>query len=175
MKDVILYLLYVLMVLAALQDIATLRISNVFPVVLLILFGAWLLANGVPPDIWQNGVVFAVIFGLGIVLFAVRWLGGGDVKLLAASSIWFDLSGGVILLIYVTLCGGVLGLALILGRRMMTTGFRERIGWPGLQVRGPIPYGVAIAAGVIMAIMIHGPNPSGRLVLQDLHLSPSLM
>jgi prepilin peptidase CpaA len=165
MKDVILYMFYAVLVLAALQDLATLKISNIFPALVLVLFCAWLFVNGVPATIWQNGMVFVVTFGIGTLLFAIHWLGGGDVKLLAASSIWFGLSGGLLVLAYVALCGGVLGLALILGRRMTTVRFRRRLGWPGIQIHGPIPYGLAIAAGVMTAIMTHGPNPTGLFVL----------
>jgi prepilin peptidase CpaA len=165
MKDVILYMFYAVLMLAALQDLATLRISNIFPAAVLVLFCAWLFVNGVPATIWQNGIVFAATFGIGVLLFATHWLGGGDVKLLAASSIWFGLSGGLLVLIYVALCGGVLGLVLIFGRRMTTMRFRKRLAWPGLQIHGPIPYGLAIAAGVMTAIMAHGPNPNGVFVL----------
>ena len=42
---------------------------------------------------------------------------------------------------------------------------------PALMPRGPIPYGLAIAAGAAMVMAIHGPNPSGRARLPDLHLS----
>lgn len=161
MKELIPYVFYTMLLLAALQDLAALRISNVFPALALILFVAWLFANGVPATIWQNGIVFAAVFAIGLLLFAIHWLGGGDVKLLAAASIWFDFSGGLLLLIYVALCGGVLGLALILGRRVTTERFRRRSGWPAVQIGGPIPYGVAIAAGVMMTIMVHGANPNG--------------
>jgi prepilin peptidase CpaA len=167
----ILIALYLVLAGAALQDVAMLRISNLFPVTVIILFGAWLFENGIPSSFWQNGVLFLIIFALGLALFAARWLGGGDVKLLAAGALWFDLGGGLALLVYMSLCGGLLSLVLVFGRRLIPAPARDRLGWPGLKPKGPIPYGVAISAGILWALALHGPNPSGTLKLPDLHIS----
>lgn len=171
MNQAILVILYVLLIGAALQDVAMLRISNLFPIALILLFGVWLFANGLPTNVWQNGVLFLIIALLGIALFAARWLGGGDVKLLAAIALWFDLRGGLALFVYMSLAGGLLSLLLVFGRRLIPAAARDRLGWPGLKPKGPIPYGVAIVAGALMAIALQGPNPSGRPKLPDLNLS----
>lgn len=171
MNDTILIILQLLLIGAALQDVAMLRISNLFPIALILLFGAWLYANGVPPSLWQNGVVFLIAAVAGIGLFAVRALGGGDVKLLAAIALWFSLQGGLYLLFYVTFCGGLLSLAFIFARRMVPVGARDRIKWPALKAKGPIPYGIAICGGALFALMLYGPNPNGRPKLPDLHIS----
>lgn len=171
MNDIILIILYVLLAGAALQDVAMLRISNLFPIALILLFGGWLFANGVPGTIWQNGVLFLIIVAFGIALFAARWLGGGDVKLLAAIALWFDLRGGLALFVYMSLFGGLLSLLLVFARRFVPEPARERLGWPGLKPKGPIPYGVAIAAGALLTIALQGPNPSGVPKLPDFKLS----
>lgn len=171
MNEAILITLYLLLAGAAFQDIAALKISNLFPIALMMLFGAWLIANGIPTTLWQNGVLFLVIAALGIALFAARWLGGGDVKLLAAGALWFDLSGGIALFVYMSLCGGLLSLLLVFGRRMIPVAARERLGWPALKARGPIPYGIAISTGILMALALNGPNPSGHGTLPNLDLS----
>lgn len=171
MNQILLTLLSLLLIGAALQDVAMLRISNLFPVALLALFAAWLFANGIPSNIWQNGVLFLIVAVIGIALFAARWFGGGDVKLLAAAAVWFDLNGGLALFVYMSMCGGLISLLLIFGRRMIPAGMRDRLDWPGLKPKGPIPYGVAIAAGALFAVMLQGPNPNGRPHLPDLHLS----
>jgi len=171
MNETILIIVYILLAGAALQDIAALRISNLFPIALILLFGVWLFANGIPANLWQNGLVFLAIAALGIALFAAGWLGGGDVKLLAAGALWFDVRGGLSLFIYMSLCGGLLSLLLVFGRRMIPAAARERLGWPGLKTRGPIPYGIAISTGILLAMALQGPNPSGRSKLTDLNLS----
>jgi prepilin peptidase CpaA len=171
MNQGILIAVYVLLAGAAIQDVASLRISNLFPIVLIALFGLWLYANGVPDSIWKNGLMFLLILAIGIGMFALRWLGGGDVKLLAAGALWFDFQGGISMFVYMCLCGGLLSLFLIFARRMIPAPVRDRLGWPGLKPRGPIPYGIAISVGIVLALLSTGPNPSGRPKLIDLHLS----
>ena len=170
MNQNILIIFNLLLIGAALQDVTMLKISNLFPIALILLFGVWLYANGVPGNLWQNGVMFLIVFAVGIGLFAIRWLGGGDVKLLAATAPWFDLHGGLLLVPYITFCGGLLSLLLIFGRRMIPSGARDRLAWPGLKPKGPIPYGVAICAGALFALALNGPNPNGRPKLPELHL-----
>ena len=171
MNQYILIGFYLILAGAALQDIAMLRISNLFSIALILLFGAWLWSNGLPATLWQNAVLFAVVLLLGLALFAAKWFGGGDVKFLSAGALWFNLQGGLALFVYMTLCGGLLSLLLVIARRMIPAGVRDRLGWPGLQPRGPIPYGVAISFGLLLALALNGANPDGRLRLPDLHMS----
>jgi prepilin peptidase CpaA len=171
MNQALLIGVYLILAGAALQDIAMLRISNLFPLALIALFALWLASNGVPANIWQNGLLFLLISAIGIAMFAAGWLGGGDVKLLAAGAIWFDFRAGLAMFVYMCLCGGLLSLFLIFVRRMIPVSAREGLNWPGLKPRGPIPYGIAISVGILLALIGSGPNPSGRLALPDLHLS----
>ena len=135
---------------AAIQDAISLRISNLLT--LGVLLGAFVAMWLVGPDwpLWQN---FAVLFGLLIVgtpLFATGKMGGGDVKLIAAAGLWFDLRGALLMLAWVLVAGGVLAL-LILAVRLLgwTDSARERVHI--LKRGGGIPYGVAIAAGPLLA------------------------
>lgn len=163
----ILYALYALLTGAALQDLWKLRISNLFPVAILGLFPVWALAAGVERDIWQNALFFTIILAIGTFLFARHWFGGGDVKLLAAVAMWFDLSGGLALLVYVTMGGGLLSLIFIILRRLTPALVRDQSGWAALKRRGPIPYGLAIALGAILCVHFQGVNPSGRPTLPE--------
>ena len=100
-------------------------------------------------DLWQNFVLFAALLAVGTFAFGRGWMGGGDIKLLAASALWFDLSAGWKLLVSIALVGGIEALVIIVLRRLP---------WPdGLRTRalllrrsGPIPYGIAIALGVAL-------------------------
>ncbi|HLZ78709.1 MAG TPA: prepilin peptidase, partial [Sphingomonas sp.] len=145
---------------AAVQDIVTFRISNIFFLLLIALFGAWIVATG-EYDILQNLAVFGVTLGIGTLLFARGWLGGGDVKLLAATALWFNFAQGLGLLAAITLGGGLLALLLVVARRMLPVSLYHRRRWPILQPKGPIPYGLAIAAGAIVASQMTGFHPSG--------------
>ena len=78
--------------------------------------------------------------------------------------------GGLLLVPYITVGGGLLSLLLIFGRRMIPSGVRERLAWPALRPKGPIPYGVAICVGTLFALALNGPNPNGRPKLPELQL-----
>lgn len=160
--QLILYLLSALLIAAAFQDMAKLTIANIFPTLILLLFPVWVAVVGPEADIWMNGVNFLIIFGVGLGLFALKWLGGGDVKLFAATALWFDFSGIVPLVFYVTMAGAGLTVVLALLRRMVPAGVKSRFEWAIFERKGPIPYGVAIAIGAILCIYLQGVNPGGQ-------------
>ena len=96
-------LLTVLLLAAAAEDSVRLRISNV--TVLLVMVTAVIAAVVVGPELalWQNVAVFAALLAVGTLMFAAGKLGGGDVKLLAAVGLWFDLKGALWMLLDVVL------------------------------------------------------------------------
>lgn len=167
MKDVVLLAVSLVLIVAAIEDMARLRISNVFPLLVVGLYAVWVAVTGWENDIWRNGTVFLGVFALGCGLFALRWMGGGDIKLMAACALWFDWQGVVPWFVYITVGGGVLALLLIAGRRMVPQSVREGSSVALFAPKGPIPYGVAIALGTIMALYMAGPNPSGVAHLPD--------
>ncbi|WP_395624003.1 prepilin peptidase [Sphingomonas daechungensis] len=143
--------LTVLLLAAAVEDAVRLRIANI--VVLLVLAGAVLAAflTGPQLSLWQNGAVFIVLLLLGTPMFAAGKLGGGDVKLLAALGLWFDLKGALWMIVAVALAGGVLALLVLAVRSFnWSDDARKRIIL--LRPGGGIPYGVAIAAGGLIAM-----------------------
>ena len=141
-----------LLIAAAAQDVYQLRISNLFPVAIFLLFPVYAVAKGVDASIWQNGAVFLVVLALGILAFGVHWLGGGDVKLLAAIALWFDIAGAAWLIGAVALLGAAIALFFILFRRVIPEPALLRTGMVSLKRRGPIPYGLGIAGGAIAAM-----------------------
>lgn len=152
----ILYAYWAVLLLAAAQDLWKLKISNLFPIALVALFVGWHAYLGFSLALWQNLAVFTFVLSAGIVLFAMRWFGGGDVKLFAASALWFDLTVAPRFLLCVTLGGAVLALMFIAIRHLLPADFGERTGWAALRRRGPIPYGMAIAGGSILCSSIYG-------------------
>jgi len=161
MKDLILLAVCLVLAAAAIEDIAKLRISNIFPLLVMALFLPWIAVTGWENDVWQNGTLFLAVFALGSALFAMRWMGGGDVKLMAACALWFDWSAALPWFVYVTVGGGVLALLLMAGRRMVPRAVRDGSSLAIFAAKGPIPYGVAIALGTVTALYMVGPNPSG--------------
>lgn len=145
-------ILFLLLLVAAVQDIWRLEISNwICAAVALCAFLA--VAIGGPIiGLWENLLLFAAVLGLGTLLFARGWMGGGDVKLLAASALWFDLDQGWKMLVAVALIGGLETLIVML-LRLLPWPPRVRRHIASLRRDEGIPYGVAIAAGVAMIVL----------------------
>ena len=139
-----------LMAVAAIQDAVQLKISNI--TCLAVLIGAVVAMGLAGPEtaLWQNFAVLVGLLIIGTPLFATGKMGGGDVKLIAAAGLWFDLRGALVMLLWVVLAGGLLALLILLLRLFgWSEPARERVRL--LKRGGGIPYGVAIAAGAILA------------------------
>ena len=106
---------------------------------------------GIGWDAWQPVALAIGLLAVGTPMFGAGWLGGGDVKLLAASGLWFSLrrladagDGGD--------RGGLLTLIILLARRLT---WSDQLGRRViLQRRGGIPYGIAIAIGVAATVVL---------------------
>lgn len=81
---------------------------------------------------------------LWLPLYAVGAFGAGDVKLFAAAAAWLGPTGVPSATLYAALAGGVLGLAWLATRQLPAV-FTER---------RRVPYGVAIAAGVLGTVWV---------------------
>ena len=139
-----------LMTAAAIQDAVQLKISNLICLGVLIaaLVAMWL--AGPEIALWQNFAVLIALLIVGTPLFASGKMGGGDVKLLAAAGLWFDLRGALAMLLWVLIAGGLLAILILLIRQVgWSDGARGRVHL--LKRGGGIPYGVAIAAGTLLA------------------------
>lgn len=166
----ILIILQLLTIGAALQDGWRLRISNLFPTAIVVCFVAWVAVVGPEFDLWQNLVAFLLCLAIGLFMFSREWLGGGDVKLLAALALWFDFGGAGQFLVFTMIGGGLVALALIMFRRLLPATAGTNIA--AFRRRGPIPYGLAIAVGALLAIHLHGVNPQPLSPLQQLQQLP---
>ena len=95
-----------------------------------------------------------LVLAVGLCLFALGLMGGGDVKLLAVLTLWTGWSIATIQFLFLTaIAGGVLVVIILLLRAIVPPIlFRSdpaRV-IPDLFMRGkPVPYGLAIAAGFL--------------------------
>lgn len=142
-----------LMIYAAASDLLTMTISNKLSIALLAAFVpfAWM-AGMTPAEIGLHLACGAGVLVLTFGLFAMRWIGGGDAKLAAATAVWmgWDHLGD-----YGTtsaIIGGLLTLAILLVRQYPLPGWGLKFGWlTTLHDRGTgIPYGIALAAGGLL-------------------------
>ena len=142
-------LLFLALLAAAIQDGWRLRISDWLAGAVAIGAVAAAALAGPTIDLWQNFALFATVLAVGTFMFGRGWMGGGDIKLLAASALWFDLSSGWRLLVAIAIAGGIEALVIIILRRMpWSDDLRGKALL--LRRRGPIPYGIAIALGVAL-------------------------
>lgn len=86
----------------------------------------------------------ALVFAAGAVLFRFGLFGGGDVKLLAAAALWIGAASLGSFLFATALAGGALAVLVLFGRRLVRDADLS-------QHVTSLPYGVAIAAGGILA------------------------
>lgn len=155
----------------AMSDLLYRRIDNRLVLALLALWLfhlAWLcfLAGPAPawPEIARSGAAAAVVLVAGYGLFAMRWVGAGDVKLMAVLCLWLGREVAMFLLV-ASLAGGVLALCMPLLRRMelaVARGVGQLGAWLRLPVPTPmvlqghklpgIPYGIAMAAGAAFVL-----------------------
>ena len=97
------------------------------------------------PFWWAEGLAFwpdaaiqigvaLIVFTIFAAMFAFGWMGGGDVKLLAALALWLPWQALILMLVIMSFAGAALTLAMLAWSRLRRAG-----GAP------EIPYGVAIA------------------------------
>ena len=138
LPEMMLGLLAILLVVAAVIDVRTFRISNSLNLAVALLAPLYWLSIALP--LWPNA---AIQLGIGAGVFALLagafyagMMGGGDVKLAAALALWFSPASTLKFLVLMSIAGGVVTLVAIALHRL-----RKRTGRP------EIPYGVAIAFG----------------------------
>lgn len=142
-----------LIIYAALSDISRLIIPNRISIALATIFPVAALIAGAP----ILGVGLHLLFGfgvlaVGIVLFNFKVLGGGDVKLLAAISVWTGMTAFAPFILWTAIAGGAMALALLMARQLIPAGTYPAVVDHLLKKQNGIPYGVAIMIGALMAI-----------------------
>lgn len=142
-------LLLALLMIAAIEDGWRLRISNLIVLAVAATGVAAMAFVGIGWEAWQPLLLALAILVVGTPLFAAGWLGGGDVKLLAASGTWFMLDGGWKMLAAVAVIGGVLTLIALSLRHFQLRETRIALLRRGVGV----PYGIAISVGVAATIL----------------------
>ncbi len=110
------------------------------------------IAAGAPAFWWASGMalwpdvaiqlgIAALAFAFFAGLFALRMMGGGDVKLLTALALWIEPSAFLQLLVIMALAGGAL--TIVMGVYHVMRRRKDKL---------QIPYGVAIAFGALWVL-----------------------
>ena len=149
-------LLMSVLAIAAVEDAVRLRISNLTCVGVFVLAMVAMAGDGFGIALWQNAAVFALILAIGTAAFGAGWLGGGDVKLLAAIGLWLDFSTALSVIAAIFITGGALALVYICVRLLRkSAGSGDR--------SSKVPYGLAIVGGTLFVfaaqLLVHPTDP----------------
>jgi prepilin peptidase CpaA len=154
LADTIRLLLFpAMMAFAASSDLFTMTISNRVSLILVAGFFALAFWSGINVDavISHVGAGFAVL-AVTFVFFARGWIGGGDAKLAAATALWLGFDHLLAYLLYASIFGGLLTLAIIRFRLMPLPDALAKQEWIRRLHRldGGVPYGIALAAAALL-------------------------
>ena len=131
---------------AAVTDTRFRRIPNVLPAGLALLglarIAAALTAGAGAGAATADPAAAVAVFAAGAIAFRFGMLGGGDAKLLAAGALWIGAAALGPFLLATVLAGGLLAIAFLLA---------EMLGRRAAGAAAGLPYGIAIAAGGILA------------------------
>ncbi len=143
LPDIFGTLLAVMLLMAAWTDIKTRTIPNELnaAIALMAIGFWWISGDAFWPDIAARIGIAAALFGVCALLFIIRMMGGGDVKMIGALALWLPLPALVTMLIVMALAGGAITLFLLIRQR-----------WRPNAERPEVPYGVAIAIGGIWVV-----------------------
>jgi prepilin peptidase CpaA len=142
-----------MMAFAASSDLFTMTIANRVSLILVGGFALLAAMTGMSAaemlsHVGAAAAVLAVVF----VFFTCGWIGGGDAKLAAATVLWLGFAHLADYLVYASLLGGALTVALIQFRAMpLPQVFVGREWAERLHRRGGgVPYGIALAAAALL-------------------------
>jgi prepilin peptidase CpaA len=142
-----------MMAFAASSDLFTMTISNRVALVLIAGFFALALMAGMPVEqmMWHAGAGAAVLL-VTFLFFSRGWIGGGDAKLAAATALWLGFDHLMDYLLYASMFGGILTLAMIRFRLMPLPKALAEQEWVKRLHRldGGVPYGIALAAAALL-------------------------
>lgn len=158
-------------VIAAIFDVRTRRIPNALVIAL---FAAGLAVNALAG--WQfaaiDAIVAIAVLIAGTAAFALKLIGGGDIKLLAAAAGTLGFPAAAWFVLFTFVCGGLIA--------VLYSAARGTLGATAANVRGLVlpmaagirpmrltngtsmPYALAICAGALLALVTGGSVPHLR-------------
>ena len=141
------------MALAAASDLFTMTLPNRLALALVLFFFVVAPLVGLG---WSDVGLHVALALLALVatstLFSFGWMGGGDVKLFAATCLWLKPETLISYSVYAGLIGMALALALVLWRKMPLPAMLSSQDWM-VRLHSPkegVPYGIALAAAGLL-------------------------
>jgi len=142
------------LLIAAAHDICEFKIPNWISVVLILAYPAAGLAVGASAEVIFEGLLIAAaMLVIGFVFYVVKFFGGGDAKLFAATAPWIGLGVLGNFLFFTAMAGMILALGLMMFRKTPPLPVYAQAPWVMQlhQRKHDLPYGVAIATGGLIS------------------------
>ena len=140
---------------AAIGDVRSFTITNKLNLIIAGTFLLFALPMGLAwPAIVDHLKVGLIATAIALAMFYIGIFGGGDAKMTGAIGLWLGSGPMLPFVFYTALAGGVLGVALIIGRRLAKQyGLPKSPKWARriLRKRSAVPYGVALGIGALVA------------------------
>ncbi|MBN9304510.1 MAG: peptidase [Devosia sp. 67-54] len=148
-----LFVFPVLMAYAASSDLLTMKIANWLVLLLTAAYFVLALLAGLPLEqIGTSVAAAAIVFAIAFAFFAFGWIGGGDAKLVSATTLWIGFGLMLQYLVYAALLGGGLTLLILALRRyplpppLAGTPWIDRLHDP----KSGVPYGITLAIAALL-------------------------
>ena len=142
-----------MMVFAALMDVMTMKIRNSLVLALILGYAVLAPLAGIPlHEIALNVALAAGVLLVGITLFSLGWIGGGDAKLAAATVLWLGAAHLLPYVVYTALIGAVLTIAVLVFRWADLPASWRSAEWV-TRLHSPqagVPYGAAMAPAALL-------------------------
>ncbi len=153
MSAILIYLIFTMLAVLWL-DVTRYIIPNWLVGSLLALYPVAVMTSSQAVD-WRMALVgMTVVLVSGYIVFALKWMGGGDIKLLTACALWVGLRNLADFIMIVAMIGGAFSLLVWLARKVLPLLPQKFDNLPRLLRNGePVPYGVAIAFGFLVALL----------------------
>jgi len=103
---------------------------------------------------WKMALIaMAGVFAVGYIVFSMRWMGGGDIKLMTVCALWTGVSALADFIFITAILGGLFAVSLWVARKWLPIYIKREKPWPRILREGePVPYGVAISIAMLLLI-----------------------
>ncbi len=144
------------MIFATFYDLFTMTIPNKLTLALVVGFAilAPLAGMGWETMLWHVAIA-AIALVIGFIFFSFGFMGGGDAKLIAASALWFGTAFTLPYIFITGILGGVLTLAIVIGRHYPMPIWAMKIDWLMRlhNKKEKVPYGAALGPAALLVFI----------------------
>lgn len=152
MSIITLYLVFAMFAVMA-YDASKFIIPNWLVGSLLLVYPIALVAANFGVDWKMDLLGMLITFAIGYFIFALRLMGGGDVKLIIVLALWVGWEKLAMFGFNFAVLGGVLSIFILIARKIIPHVISDKGKLPRiLRNKEPVPYGLAIAGAFLMML-----------------------